>query len=45
MNMKNWKNLLVLGSAAEDGSDRAIAHFEDTQNLYEWAFNNFSYKT
>ncbi len=36
---------VVLGSAAEDGSDRAIAHFEDTQNLYEWAFNNFSYKT
>ena len=36
---------VVLGSAAEDGTDRAIAHFEDTQNLYEWAFNNFSYKT
>lgn len=36
---------VVLGSAAADGTDRAIAHFEDTQNLYEWAFNNFSYKT
>lgn len=35
---------VVLGSAAADGSDRAIAHFEDTQNLYEWAFDNFSYK-
>ncbi len=35
---------VVLGSAAADGTDRAIAHFEDTQNLYEWAFNNFSYK-
>ncbi len=36
---------VVLGSAAADGTDRAIAHFEDTRNLYEWAFNNFSYKT
>lgn len=36
---------VVLGSAAADGSDRAIAHFEDSQNLYEWAFNHFSYKT
>lgn len=35
---------VVLGSAAADGTDRAIAHFEDSQNLYEWAFNNFSYK-
>ncbi|MBE6757114.1 MAG: D-alanyl-D-alanine carboxypeptidase [Ruminococcaceae bacterium] len=35
---------VVLGSAAADGTDRAIAHFEDTQNLYEWAFKNFSYK-
>lgn len=36
---------VVLGSAAEDGSDRAIAHFEDSQNLFEWGFSGFSYKT
>ena len=36
---------VVMGSAAEDGTDRAIAHFEDSQNLFEWAFSGFSYKT
>lgn len=35
---------VVLGSAAADGTDRAIAHFEDSRALYEWAFSNFSYK-
>ncbi len=35
---------VVLGSAAADGTDRAIAHFEDSQALFEWAFRNFSYK-
>lgn len=36
---------VVLGCAAADGSDRAIAHFEDTRALYDWAFSGFSYKT
>lgn len=36
--------VVVLGSAAADGSDRAIAHFEDSQNLFEWAFDHFTYK-
>lgn len=36
---------VVMGSAAADGSDRAIAHFEDSQNLFEWGFSSFSYKT
>lgn len=36
---------VVLGCAAPDGSDRGIAHFEDTQALFEWAFDSFSYKT
>lgn len=36
---------VVLGSKKEDGSDWAIAHFEDSRHLYEWAFANFAYKT
>ena len=36
---------VVLGSAAEDGTDRSIAHFEDTEALFEWAFGSFAYKT
>jgi D-alanyl-D-alanine carboxypeptidase (penicillin-binding protein 5/6) len=36
---------VVLGSAAADGTDRAVAHFDDTRALFEWAFDDFSYKT
>ncbi len=36
---------VVMGCAAPDGSDRGIAHFEDTEALFEWAFASFSYKT
>lgn len=35
---------VVLGSRKEDGSDWAIAHFEDSRNLFEWAFDSFAYK-
>ncbi len=36
---------VVMGCAKEDGSDYALAHYEDMRALCEWGFSNFTYKT